>query len=104
MKTKTKLAAGILALCMAANFSGCAGNGSASSQTNTAPSSSSSAASSQKDTLKGSVTIYTSQPEQDIQALIQAFNKKQPEIKVNVFRSGTEEVVSKILAEKRPGR
>ncbi|WP_411678323.1 ABC transporter substrate-binding protein [Caproicibacter sp.] len=103
MKTKTKLAAGILALCMAANFSGCAGNGSASSQTNTAPSSSSSAASSQKDTLKGSVTIYTSQPEQDIQALIQAFNKKQPEIKVNVFRSGTEEVVSKILAEKKAG-
>ncbi|MVB11197.1 Bacterial extracellular solute-binding protein [Caprobacter fermentans] len=103
MKTKTKLAAGILALCMAANFSGCAGNGSASSQTNTAPSSSSSAASSQKDTLKGSVTIYTSQPEQDIQALIQAFNKKQPEIKVNVFRSGTEEVVSKILAKKKAG-
>lgn len=51
--------------------------------------------------LKGEITIYTSQPEADIQALIEAFNKKQPDIKMNVFRSGTEEVISKILAEKQ---
>ena len=51
--------------------------------------------------LKGEATIYTSQPEADIQALLEAFNKKQPDIKINVFRSGTEEVISKILAEKQ---
>lgn len=51
--------------------------------------------------LEGELTIYTSQPEADIQALVEAFNKRQPDIQVNIFRSGTEEVVSKILAEKQ---
>ncbi|AZV57539.1 ABC transporter substrate-binding protein [Clostridium sp. AWRP] len=53
-----------------------------------------------KTSLDGEITLYTSQPEEDIQKLIQGFNKKQPGIKVKVFRSGTEEVVSKVLAEK----
>jgi iron(III) transport system substrate-binding protein len=50
--------------------------------------------------LSGELTVYTSQPEADIQALVEKFNIKHPNIQVNVFRSGTEEVVSKILAEK----
>ncbi|MEW9123918.1 MAG: ABC transporter substrate-binding protein [Thermotaleaceae bacterium] len=53
-----------------------------------------------KEELKGAITIYTSQPEADIQALLESFNKVYPDIQANVFRSGTEEVVSKILAEK----
>lgn len=57
-----------------------------------------------QDKAKGSITLYTSQPEQDAQKLIEAFNKKYPDIKVNVFRSGTEEVVSKLLAEKQAGK
>ena len=101
MKAKRKIAAGILALCMAASFAACSG-GAASSQS--APSAQNSAApSQQQETLKGDMTVYTSQPEEDIKALIEAFNQKQPDIKVNVFRSGTEEVVSKILAEKKAG-
>lgn len=53
--------------------------------------------------LSGSITVYTSQPEQDIQKLIEKFNEEQPDIKVNIFRSGTEEVISKVLAEKETG-
>ncbi|AOT68715.1 ABC transporter substrate-binding protein [Geosporobacter ferrireducens] len=53
-----------------------------------------------KGALKGQITIYTSQPEADIQALLESFNKVYPDIQANVFRSGTEEVVSKVLAEK----
>ena len=49
------------------------------------------------------VTLYTSQPEADAQKLITAFNKDHPDIKVNVFRSGTEEVISKVMAEKKAG-
>ena len=45
--------------------------------------------------LSGSITLYTSQPEEDIQVMIDGFNKKWPDIQVDVFRSGTEEVVSK---------
>ena len=53
--------------------------------------------------LSGSITLYTSQPEEDIQAMIDGFNEKWPDIQVDVFRSGTEEVVSKVLAEKQAG-
>ena len=48
-------------------------------------------------------TLYTSQPEEDVAKLIQGFNEEEPNITVNVFRSGTEEVVSKVLAEKEAG-
>ncbi len=50
------------------------------------------------------LTIYTSQPEQDIQKFVETFNNEYPEITVNVFRSGTEEVISKVLAEKQTGK
>lgn len=53
--------------------------------------------------LSGAITLYTSQPEEDIQAMIDGFNEKWPDIQVDVFRSGTEEVVSKVLAEKQAG-
>lgn len=53
--------------------------------------------------LKGTLTLYTSQPEADAQKLIAAFNKKHPDVKVQIFRSGTEEVVSKVLAEEKAG-
>ena len=52
---------------------------------------------------EGSLTIYTSMPDADIQVLSEAFNKTYPDVEVSVFRSGTEEVVSKIMAEKEVG-
>ncbi|MDO5040707.1 MAG: ABC transporter substrate-binding protein [Peptoniphilus sp.] len=51
----------------------------------------------------GTITLYTSQPEQDAQMLVDEFKKSNPDAEVMVFRSGTEEVVSKILAEKEVG-
>ena len=51
--------------------------------------------------LKGTLTLYTSQPEKDAARLIEAFNEQYPDVKVEVFRSGTEEVVSKVLAENK---
>lgn len=51
----------------------------------------------------GQITLYTSQPDTDVAAMVKAFNEKNPDIKVNVFRSGTEEVISKIEAEKQAG-
>lgn len=49
--------------------------------------------------VEGEITLYTSQPEDDVNEIISAFTTKYPKASVNVFRSGTEEVVSKILAE-----
>ena len=51
----------------------------------------------------GSFTLYTSQPEQDIALLVEGFNEVYPNIQVEVFRSGTEEVLSKVMAEKETG-
>lgn len=45
------------------------------------------------------VTVYTSQPDQDISALVDAFNEEHPGITVNVFRSGTEEILGRARAE-----
>lgn len=54
-------------------------------------------------TNSGKLTVYTSQPEADIQVLVEAFNEQYPAIKVDIFRSGTEEVVSKVQAEQLTG-
>ncbi|WP_139692034.1 ABC transporter substrate-binding protein [Sporolactobacillus terrae] len=65
--------------------------------------SSGNSSSEKENTLSGTLNFYTSQPDMDQQKLVAAFNKKYPEVKVNVFRSGTEDVMSKIQAEKKSG-
>lgn len=57
----------------------------------------------EKKEISGNLVLYTSQPEADAQKLIDGFNSLYPDVVVDVFRSGTEEVVSKILAEKEAG-
>jgi iron(III) transport system substrate-binding protein len=50
------------------------------------------------------ITVYTSQPSDQMQAVIKAFNAEHPLIKVELFRSGTTEVMSKLQAELAAGR
>jgi iron(III) transport system substrate-binding protein len=52
----------------------------------------------------GNLLIYTSKPDEDIATVLEAFNKKYPGIRTEVFRSGTEEVISKLYAEKEGGK
>lgn len=52
---------------------------------------------------QGELVVYTSQPEKDIQQLIEAYHEVHPEVNVKTFRSGTEEVISKVMAEKKVG-
>ena len=47
----------------------------------------------------GKLVLYTSQPDKLIAETIAAFNENQPDVEVEVFRSGTTEVMSKLLAE-----
>ncbi|WP_067726802.1 ABC transporter substrate-binding protein [Oceanobacillus damuensis] len=51
----------------------------------------------------GEIEFYTSQPDVDAEQLVDAFNEIYPEVEVNIFRSGTEEVISKINAENQAG-
>lgn len=52
----------------------------------------------------GVLRLYTSQPSDQIAADIAAFNKLHPGIKIEVFRSGTTEVMNKLQAEFVAGR
>ncbi|MCZ8515770.1 ABC transporter substrate-binding protein [Paenibacillus filicis] len=85
-------------------FSGCGTSGqpSASQGTGAAPKQETP----KQDTaaLSGKLSFYTSQPEEDVTKLVAAFNKKYPDVKVESFRSGTEEVTAKLQAENQAGK
>ncbi|UOQ84694.1 ABC transporter substrate-binding protein [Gracilibacillus salinarum] len=53
--------------------------------------------------VSGELNFYTSQPDADAEKLISAFNEHYPDVNVTVYRSGTEEVISKVQAEKQAG-
>ncbi|MEO6748662.1 MAG: ABC transporter substrate-binding protein [Casimicrobiaceae bacterium] len=48
---------------------------------------------------KGRLVLYTSQPERDAAQTVAAFKRAQPGVEVDVFRSGTTEVMGKLAAE-----
>lgn len=54
--------------------------------------------------LAGEIEFYTSQPDIDAEQLVAAYNELFLNVTVNIFRSGTEEVVSKINAENEAGQ
>lgn len=104
----------IMAAGLMISLAGCSGAGqAATTQTtagvqteavqNTESSTDSTEASTHSADVSGSIILYTSQPEEDAQKLIDGFNKQCPNVTVDVFRSGTEEVVSKVLAEQQAG-
>jgi len=47
----------------------------------------------------GKLVLYTSQPERDASQTVAAFRKANPGVEVEVFRSGTTEVMGKLAAE-----
>jgi iron(III) transport system substrate-binding protein len=52
----------------------------------------------------GKLFLYTSQPDRDAQQTIEAFRRKNPGVDVEVFRSGTTEVMNKLMAEIAAGK
>jgi iron(III) transport system substrate-binding protein len=52
----------------------------------------------------GTLTIYTSQPSDQIAKVVEAFKKIHPAVKIELFRSGTTEVMNKLQAELAAGR
>lgn len=53
--------------------------------------------------ISGSFTLYTSESEDKVNEMVADFNTLYPNVKVNVFRSGTGEVIAKIQAEQQVG-
>ena len=52
----------------------------------------------------GKLVLYTSQPDRDAQRTVDAFRKKNPGVDVEIFRSGTTEGMSKLMAEIAAGQ
>jgi len=52
----------------------------------------------------GKLVLYTSQPERDAAQTVAAFRKVHPGVEVEVFRSGTTEVMAKLTAEFSAGQ
>jgi iron(III) transport system substrate-binding protein len=52
----------------------------------------------------GKLVLYTSQPDRDAQRTVEGFRKKNPGVEVEIFRSGTTEVMSKLMAEIAAGQ
>jgi iron(III) transport system substrate-binding protein len=50
-------------------------------------------------TFAGSLTLYTSQPEADAAKTVEAFRKAYPDVEVNIYRSGTSDILTKMAAE-----
>src|SRR5215510_9423481 len=52
----------------------------------------------------GRLMVYTSQPSDQMAKVVEAFHKTHPDIRVELFRSGTTEVMNKLQAELAAGR
>src|SRR5689334_14715296 len=52
----------------------------------------------------GTIMVYTSQPSDQIAKVVEAFRKTHPDVKVELYRSGTTEVMNKLQAEFTAGR
>lgn len=52
----------------------------------------------------GTITLYTSQPETDANKTVAGFRSVHPNVRVNIFRSGTTQIMSKLEAEIAAGR
>jgi iron(III) transport system substrate-binding protein len=48
----------------------------------------------------GTITAYTALEEDDVKIYLEAFNKDVPDVKVNVLRLSTGDLIARILAEK----
>jgi iron(III) transport system substrate-binding protein len=80
----------------AASYTGNAGE--SSNRTNQTASSSESGGN-----VSGTITLYTSEPVQDATLYKNAFEKAYPNVKLDVFSSGTTQVIAKLMAEKQAG-
>lgn len=54
-------------------------------------------------TQAADLVVYTSQPTKQMEAVLALFNEAHPDIKVDLFRSGTTEVLNKLQAELSAG-
>lgn len=80
-----------LTLAPLAFLTACGGNAASSEQTDSG------------EGLSGTLTVYTSEPQAKIDEIIAAYNERQPDVDVQVFRAGTGELKTRVATEKESG-
>ncbi|GAA2033119.1 ABC transporter substrate-binding protein [Yaniella flava] len=55
------------------------------------------------DALSGTVTLYTSEPQEKIDEIIAGFTEQHPDVTVETFRAGTGELTARIATEQETG-
>ncbi|RRD60380.1 ABC transporter substrate-binding protein [Leucobacter sp. OH1287] len=95
MKLTRSLGLAIVAGLTALSIAGC------STSDNAAQSADS--ASGTGETKSSELTLYTSEPQEKIDALLEEFHTLHPEVKVTVFRAGTGDLTARIAAEQKTG-
>jgi iron(III) transport system substrate-binding protein len=55
-------------------------------------------------TASGTITLYTSESEQQVNEMVADFNRFYPDVNVEIFRAGTGEVIAKLQAEMEAGQ
>ncbi|RCS60934.1 ABC transporter substrate-binding protein [Microbacterium sp. JB110] len=50
-----------------------------------------------------SITLYTSEPQEKIDAVVAAFNEENPDVTVEVFRAGTGDLTTRVASEQAAG-
>ncbi len=105
-KSLTTIGTVLLMSATMAAISAC-GTSTASNNGNTSGSTSNTSSSTQGSgsakNVSGTITLYTSEPVQDATLYKNAFEKEYPNVKVNIFSSGTTQVIAKLMAEKQAG-
>lgn len=86
-------------LLTASMLSGCGGNNSATDSDDTTASGEKAVGSNSSE-VTGDIMIYTSAEDAFISEVCDMFNRRYPKANAQYYRSGTEEVISKIMAEK----
>jgi len=97
----------LIAVMVAALFAGCGNPAPEPTPANTpaaTPAQPTPEAPAEDEPVTGSILLYTSMPDADAARLIEAFEGAHPGITVEVFRSGTEEVISRLYAEYEGGQ
>lgn len=91
MKTWKKAAALLIAAVLMCTAAGCGGAADSSSKEE------------EKAGVSGELMLYTSEPEELVSDMIAKFNETYPDVKIEIFRSGTGKVTAKMDAELETG-
>lgn len=104
MKSYQKVLMSVLLLVLTLVIAGCSGGTDSNKENNTDKDTNKENNTAENDEAEDvTVTLYTSESQDLVGDMMNEFNKENPNVKVEIFRTGTEELIAKIEAERGAG-